>query len=114
MTKEVIMQIQGKTYPDLFYLVCSTCYTKTHNTYVEPHHIRTHCPSCRQTGTWRLDEFCWNGLVDQPKRATRGRLDHDETSDFPLCSQPPDVTPSGSREESKTLILMSGEAIAML
>lgn len=29
------MQILGKTYRDLFYLVCNTCYTKTHITYVE-------------------------------------------------------------------------------
>jgi hypothetical protein len=103
------MQIQGNTYRDLFYLVCNTCYTKTHNTY-QAHCIRAYCPTCGQTGTWRLDDFCWNGL---PERATRDHLHEHETSEFPFSLQSPDVVQSGHGEESKNLTLMSGEAIAM-
>lgn len=104
------MQIQGKTYRDLFYLVRNTCYTKTHNTYVESQYIRAYCPACGETGTRKLDDFCWTGLPDQ---APRGHLDHHETSELPLPLQSPGVVLSGPREESRNIILMSGEAIAM-
>jgi hypothetical protein len=104
------MQIKGQTYRDLFYLLCSTCFTKTRNTYLSSHHIHAYCPTCGQTGTWKLDDGCWNGLPEQTRREQPGRHD---TREFALPLQPPDSLTASPREEPKNFILMSGEAIAM-
>lgn len=71
------MKIQGHTYGDLFYIVCAACLTKTHNDCAEPHGIRTYCPTCNHTATWKLDEFCWRGL---PARTTPAHRDRDEVT----------------------------------